>query len=350
MRGGGGRRGPGTARRQPRRGWLGDGCGDDAGEWEGVEFASPPPRPGAALPGGGTPCLFLRGRWRRRRMERAPPPSSPPVPRPAGAEGDGAAETPSVSPPGVGPPVTVVPGFWGGGRDDGHDLLPLLPSARGCRPPRRPSCSRRCTGRDRLRAASPPPPALPSRLPDGAPSPPPSRRPPEPAAVSAGGSGERGFRRPGIGRRDDRLLAAEARCEARVGFLCLREWVCGGWGGGVYVCLFWFCPSPYRFFAARVRGRVKQSRGRRLRPLGRLSGECRRQLHFSLAASEGRVVSLLGFCRRFCETVACLSKIKPFIFPQTTLIVFCDRISVSFPSLSLPLSLWLMQWSEESCS
>lgn len=179
---------------------------------------------------------------------------------------------------------------------------------------------------------------------------PPPRRPPEPAAVSAGGSGERGFRRPGIGRRDDRLLAAEARCEARVGFLCLREWVCGGWGGGVYVCLFWFCPSPYRFFAARVRGRVKQSRGRRLRPLGRLSGECRRQLHFSLAASEGRVVSLLGFCRRFCETVACLSKIKPFIFPQTTLIVFCDRISVSFPSLSLPLSLWLMQWSEESCS
>lgn len=238
----------------------------------------------------------------------------------------------------------------GGGRDDGHDLLPLLPSARGCRPPRRPSCSRRCTGRDRSRAASPPPPALPSRLPDGAPSPPPPRRPPEPAAVSAGGSGERGFRRPGIGRRDDRLLAAEARCEARVGFLCLREWVCGGWGGGVYVCLFWFCPSPYRFFAARVRGRVKQSRGRRLRPLGRLSGECRRQLHFSLAASEGRVVSLLGFCRRFCETVACLSKIKPFIFPQTTLIVFCDRISVSFPSLSLPLSLWLMQWSEESCS
>lgn len=115
VRGGGGRRGPGTARRQPRRGWLGDCCGDDAGEWEGVEFASPPPRPGAALPGGGTPCLFLRGRWRRRRrMERAPPPSSPPVPRPAGAEGDGAAETPSVSPPGVGPPVTVVPGFWGG--------------------------------------------------------------------------------------------------------------------------------------------------------------------------------------------------------------------------------------------
>ncbi|XP_029892901.1 apoptosis-stimulating of p53 protein 1 isoform X2 [Aquila chrysaetos chrysaetos] len=149
-------------------------------------------------------------------MERAaPPPSSPPVPRPAGAEGDGAAEPPSVSPPGVGPPVTVVPGFWGGGGHDTHDLLPLLPSARGCRPPRRPSCSRRCTGRDRSRAASPLPPALPSRLPDRAPSPPP-QRPPAPAAVSAGGSGERGFRRPGIGRRDDRLLAAEARCEARM--------------------------------------------------------------------------------------------------------------------------------------
>ncbi|XP_074885827.1 apoptosis-stimulating of p53 protein 1 isoform X3 [Buteo buteo] len=143
----------------------------------------------------------------------APPPSSSPVPRPTGAEGDGAAETPSVSPPGVGPPVTVVPGFWG--RTDGPDLLPLLPSARGCRPLRRPSCSRRCTGRDRSRAASPPPPALPSRLPDRAPSPPP-RRPPEPAAVSAGGSGERGFHRPGVGRRDDRLLAAEARCEARM--------------------------------------------------------------------------------------------------------------------------------------
>lgn len=352
VRGGGGRRGPGTARRQPRRGWLGDCCGDDAGEWEGVEFASPPPRPGAALPGGGTPCLFLRGRWRRRRrrMERAPPPSSPPVPRPAGAEGDGAAETPSVSPPGVGPPVTVVPGFWGGdGTTDttyspsspqrgaaaplaGRAALGVAPAVtgRGPRPPLPRLCPRVC---------------LTGLLPR-----PPPRRPPEPAAVSAGGSGERGFRRPGIGRRDDRLLAAEARCEARVGFLCLREWVCGGWGGGVYVCLFWFCPSPYRFFAARVRGRVKQSRGRRLRPLGRLSGECRRQLHFSLAASEGRVVSLLGFCRRFCETVACLSKIKPFIFPQTTLIVFCDRISVSFPSLSLPLSLWLMQWSEESCS
>lgn len=46
-------------------------------------------------------------------MECAAPPSSPPVPRPAGAEGDGAAETPSGSPPGVGPPVTAVPGFWG---------------------------------------------------------------------------------------------------------------------------------------------------------------------------------------------------------------------------------------------
>ncbi|XP_075359800.1 apoptosis-stimulating of p53 protein 1 isoform X4 [Mycteria americana] len=99
-------------------------------------------------------------------MECAAPPSSPSVPRPAGAEGDGAAETPTGSPLGVGPPVTAVPGFWGD-----TTCFRSFPRRGAAAPLRRPIRSRLCTGRDRSRAASPR--ALPSSLPDRAPSPPP---------------------------------------------------------------------------------------------------------------------------------------------------------------------------------
>lgn len=279
--GGGGQERPGTARRLLRRVWLRDGCGDDAGEWEGVAFASSPSRPGAALTGGGTAlpfsCGAAGGGWSARRRRRRHPRLCPGQPeqratvlrrrRRAPRRGWGRPSPPSLA-------------------SGGRDLLPLLPSARGCRavplclsssPPYvfcPPSRSRRCTGADRSRAASPR--ALPSPLPDGG-SFPASRRPPAPAAVSVGGSGERRFR-----RREERCWPP--RPGVRRGWVfCVSGCAWGGWGG---VCLFvlgcFFSLPNTRLFAGRVRGRVNPSRGRRLRPWGRLSGEGRRQLHFSL--------------------------------------------------------------------
>lgn len=153
--GGGGRRGP--ARRGGSLGAAGWGTTAEMMpvSGKGVEFASSPSWPGAAEPGGGTPCLFLR------RMERAAPPSSrrAPASRDGGRRGCGGAVR---FPAGGGAAGHRCPWLL-----RGHDLLPLLSSARCCRQSR----ARRFAGRDRSRAASPR--ALPSRLPDRAPSPPP---------------------------------------------------------------------------------------------------------------------------------------------------------------------------------
>lgn len=209
-----------------------------------------------------------------------------------------------------------------------HDLAPLLPSARGCRPPSR---SRRRTGRDRSRAASPR--ALPSPLPRWAPSPPP-RRPLAPAAVSAGGGGGRRFRCPGIGRREDRLPAAEARSDAWMGSPCLCEWVCLG---GVCVCLGSFLASTDFSPPGCGEGLSSAGAGGSGPSAGCQASAGGSFICASPPLRERRSPSSAS-AASFCETGAYLSRIKPFVSAQTTLIVFCGRISLRFLPFSFPPS------------
>lgn len=158
---------------------------------------------------------FSCGGWSVRRRRH------PAVPRPAGTEGDGAAEAPSGSLLGVGPPVTAVPGFWGGmtcSRSSpqpgaaGRAALGVSPAVTG-RGPRPPGlCPHVC---------------LTGLLP----------RPPAPSCARGGfggGSGQRRFRRLGIGQQENGPVGAAARCDAWVGSLGFCGWVCVGG----YVCLF----------------------------------------------------------------------------------------------------------------
>lgn len=134
------------------------------------------------------------------------------------------------------------------------------------------------------------------------------------------------------------LPAAQARREAW-GVRCV--WV-SGCAGGVPVCSGVLHPnrdpSPPRCGEGLSRPGAGGS--------GPPAGVKRAQ-----AAAPCQPGSLLGSCHRFCETLAYLSKINAFIFPQTTLVVFCERIAVRFlPPASLPCRCGLMQCSEESCS
>lgn len=154
---------------------------------------------------------------------------------------------------------------------------------------------------------------------------------PPPAGAAPAVTG-RGPRPPGL------QPAAEARREAW-GVRCV--WV-SGCAGGVSVCLGVFHPNPDRLPLGCGEGLNRPGAGGSGPPAG---------VKRAQAAAPCQPGSFLGSCHRFCEAVAYLSKTNPFISPQTTLIVFCDRIPVRFlRPASLPCRCELMQWSEESCS
>lgn len=244
------------------------------------------PRPGAALPGAGTPRRFLRGcrRW----MECAAPPSSP------GQPGQRAA--------GLRRRRWAPCRGWGRGS-------PPSPAVGGTTCPR-PSTRGGCTGRGR---SGPRPPGL---WLSGA-----SRTPAGSAGVASGS-----------------LPAAEARREAW-GVRCV--WV-SGCAGGVSVCFGVFHPNPDPSPPGCGEGLNRPGPGGSSPPAGVKRAQAAAPCHpGSFLGSCHRFCDTVAYLSKTNPFIFLQATL--IVFCDRIPVRF-------LPPASLPCRCGLMQWSEESCS